>query len=114
MDVEAVVARRLKAALDVPVYLEVPDGSPDRFLVVTQVGGGSRFADPVALDVDCWAGNLERKDAAALAAMVRDAIPDLAEEPNIFDPKPTNVYRANDPETGRSRYTVQVSLRVCE
>lgn len=114
MDVEAVVARALAAALDVPAYLEVPSGPPDRYIVVEQVGGGSSFADPVALDVDCWAGKLARRDAATLAARVRDAIPDLAEEPNIFGPKPTNIYRSNDPETGRSRYTVQLELRLCE
>lgn len=114
MDVEAVVARALSAAVGVPTYLEVPKDSPDQFIVVEQVSGGSRFQDPVALDVDCWAGKLGRKDAAALAANVRDAVPALDEEPNIFDPKPTNIYRSNDPETGRSRYTVQVSLRLCE
>lgn len=114
MDVEAVVARALASALGVPAFLEVPADPPGRFIVVEQVGGGSSFADPVAIDVDCWSGKLARRDAASLAAQVRDAVPGLDEEPNIFGPKPTNIYRANDPETGRSRYTVQLSLRLCE
>ena len=91
MDVEAVVARKLKATLNLPAFLEVPASPPDQYIVVEQVGGGSSFADPVLL-----------------------AVRNLDEEPNIFDPKPTNTYRSNDPQTGRSRYTVQVSLRLCE
>lgn len=114
MDVEAVVARKLKATLNLSAFLEVPASPPDQYIVVEQVGGGSSFADPVLLDVDCWAGKPGRRDAAAIAAKVREAVRDLDEEPNIFDPKPTNTYRSNDPQTGRSRYTVQVSLRLCE
>ena len=110
MDVEAVVARKLKATLDLPAFLEVPASPPDQYIVVEQVGGGSSFADPVLLDVD----KPGRRDAAAIAARVREAVRDLDEEPNIFNPKPTNTYRSNDPQTGRSRYTVQVSLRLCE
>ena len=67
MDVEAVLARKLKATLALPAFLEVPAAPPDLYSVVEQGGGGSSFADPVLLDVDCWAGKPGRRDAAAIA-----------------------------------------------
>lgn len=112
MDVEEVVARRLCAAVGLPAYLDVPEDAPEEFLVVEQTGGGGTFLDAVRLDVDCWAKT--RKRAKAASALVRAAVPDLDEEPNVFNPRVENVYRMNDPDTGRPRYVVSLSLWVCE
>lgn len=114
MDVEATVARMLKDALGLPAYTEVPAEPPGLFIVVEQVGGGSSFDDPCMLDIDCWAGKRGRREASAIARRACDAVRDLDAHPNIFGPEPTNVYRSNDPDTGRARYVVQASLRVCE
>lgn len=114
MDVEAVVARRLSAAVGADAFLEVPAGATSAFLTVEQTGGYGDVLRTVTLDVDCWAGKLERKRARALADAVAGAVPDLDVEPNIFGPTVENIYRQNDPDTGRSRYIVQVQLRTCE
>lgn len=112
MDVEAVVARRLKAATGLPAYLEVPKDAPDEFITVEQTGGGGGFLDPAQLDVDCWAQT--RKRAKAMAEVVKVAVPDLDEEPNVFHPTVENCYRMPDPDTGRPRYVVGIQVWICE
>ena len=114
MDVEAAVARRLAQAAGVPGCLEVPEEMPDLFISVEQIGGGGSMFEPCRLAVDCWARKKERKKARALAESVAAAVADLDEEANFFHPEVTNFYRENDPDTGRSRYIVQIQIWVCE
>lgn len=114
MDIEATVARRISEAVGVPAYLEVPADAPASFVCVEQTGGYGDALRTVTLDVDCWAGRLERRQARALADKVCAAVPDLDAEPDVFGPTVENVYRQNDPGTGRARYVVQVQLNVCE
>lgn len=115
MDVEAAVARRLAQAAGVPGCLEVPEEMPDSFISVEQIGGGGSMFEPCRLAVDCWARKKERKKARALAESVAAAVADLDEEANFFHPEvdesPTG---ENDPDTGRSRYIVQIQIWVCE
>lgn len=114
MDVEAIIAKALKRALGVPAYLEVPADAPDAFIVVEQTAletvgdhvGGAILAR-ASLDIDCWALKNQRKQAAVLAQSVTKALSSLKTEP-ITTTVCTNTYRANDPDTGRSRYVVQV------
>lgn len=113
MDIEAVAASRLSDAAGVPAYLEVPESAPDSFIVVERIGGGSMF-EPVQISVDCWARKKQRKQAFALSEKVVAAVPCLDDEPNVFHPEVTNCYRQNDPDTGRSRYIVQIQAWVCE
>lgn len=112
MDVEEVVGRRLGDATGILAYLDVPKDAPDEFVTVELTGGGGTYLEAVALDVDCWAST--RKRAKAMSKIVAAAVPELDEEPNIFGPKVENVYRMNDPDTGRPRYVVSLSLWVCE
>ena len=114
MDVEAAVARRLAQTTGAPAYVEVPGDMPDSFISVEQIGGGGSMFEPCRLAVDCWAGKKQRKAAQALSEKVKAAVYDLDEESNIFNPEVTNCYRQNDPDTGRSRYIVQIQVWVCE
>lgn len=112
MDVEEVVARRIRDAIGTPAYLDVPKEAPEEFITVEQTGGGGTYMEAALLDIDCWAKT--RKGAKALSRLVAAAVPDLDEEPNIFNPKVENIYRMNDPDTGCPRYVVSISLWVCE
>ncbi len=114
MDIEATVARRISKAVGAPAYLEVPERAPDCFITVERIGGGGSMFEPCQLAVDCWAKKKQRKAAQALSERVSAAVYDLDEEPNVFHPEVTNAYRQNDPDTGRSRYIVQIQLWVCE
>lgn len=114
MDIEAAVARRIAKATGVPAYPEVPKDAPGSFTTVERIGGGGSYMEPAQLAVDCWAGKKQRKAAQALSEKVKAAVYDLDEDPNIFNPEVTNCYRQNDPDTGRSRYIVQIQVWVCE
>lgn len=118
MDTEAIIARALKDALGVPAYLEVPQSPPDSFIVVEQTSmgvtrdhAGNSVMAEVSLDVDCWCQKNQRKQAAALADSVAKALPGLVTKP-ATTPKHVNTYRENDPDTGRSRYVVQIETTI--
>lgn len=116
MDVEAIVARRLSETIGLPAFLEMPakENDPGELITVEQTSGGGGFLEPFALDVDCWSTVKQRKRTKAISDLVKQAVPDLEDELNIFNPKVENVYRMNDPDTGRSRYVVSITLWVCE
>ena len=114
MDVEAAVARRIAPAAGVTGFVEVPESMPDSFISVERLGGGGSMFEPAQLAVHCWAGKKQRKAAQALSERVKAAVYGLDDEPNVFHPEVTNTYRQNDPDTGRSRYIVQIQVWVCE
>ena len=114
MDVEAAVARRIAQAAGVKGFVEVPESMPDSFISVERLGGGGSMFEPAQLAVHCWAGKKQRKAAQALSERVKAAVYGLDDEPNVFHPEVTNTYRQNDPDTGRSRYIVQIQVWVCE
>jgi hypothetical protein len=116
MDVEKTVATRLMQDTGIQAYLSVPQDTPDEFMVITQtMRTGGRFNPTYSLDVDVWGKDEHaRSQTHSRAQKVIDAVPNLGEEPNIFTPKTTNVYRDPDADTGRMRYTVQIEVTVCE
>lgn len=118
MDIERVVAERLREATGLPAFLEMPGkgDDPGDLLTVEQTGGGGGYMEPVQLDVDCWSTKEGggRKRAREISDLVMAAVPDLDEEPDVFHPEVVNRYRMNDPDTRRPRYVVSVSLWVCE
>ena len=117
MDIERVVAQRLKDKTGIDAYLSVPVDPPDEFLTVEVIRTDvqSRFIPVYALDVDVWAKDAHaRARAHELAQKVIDETPNLDEEPNIFNPTFENCYRSPDADTGRARYVVQIECAVCE
>lgn len=116
MDVEQTVAKRLMDKTGIQAFLSVPENTPDEFIVVQQTAQtGGRFNPLHSLDVDVWGKDEHaRKRAHDLAQQIIDAAPDLDEEPNIFSPQVTNVYRDPDADSGRVRYIVQIELNTCE
>lgn len=118
VDVETLIAKALKDTLGVPAYLEVPENAPDSFLVVEQTAMGAAsdhvgvsYLATVSLDIDCWCLKNQRKQAKALANSVINSLPTLGTKP-MTTTKCTNAYRENDPDTGRSRYIVQVETTI--
>lgn len=117
MDIERVVAKRLKDKTGINAFLSVPEDPPDEFLTVEVVGASvqTRFMPVYSLDVDVWGANAHaRARAHELAQAVIAQVPDLDEEPNIFNPTFSNCYRSPDADTGRARYVVQIECAVCE
>lgn len=115
MDIEAVVAQRLKDETGIDAFLNVPKDTPQEFLTVTLTAGGGRFYRNCSLDVDVWgADEFSRPRVQELADLVIQAIPQLEAETNIFHPQFTNCYREYDADSGRAKYVVQIELGVCE
>lgn len=115
MDVERVAARRLSAATGIRAVLEVPDDRPEEFLSVELTGGFGDYlgvAHECQLAVQAWAGTRER--AASMARRLEQAAYLLDEEPNIFAPSVSALYRFPDPDSGQERYQLTVELTVCE
>lgn len=113
MDIERVVAKALMESTGFKTFAEVPIERPDEFITVELTGtGGNRFARSCFLAVQSWAQT--RKDAEALSELVEDAICDLDEHPNIFNPMVTGTYRFPDPDSNQSRYQTNLELMLCE
>lgn len=112
MDIEEVVGRFLANRTRIKTFLEVPKDKPDEFLSVELIGGGGSFLEPALLDVDCWAET--RKRAKTISKLIQSVIPDLDDENNLFHPTVENVYRMNDPDSGKPRYVVSIQVWICE
>lgn len=112
MDIEEVVGKFLLNKTSIKTFLEVPTDKPEEFLSVEQTGGGRSFLEPAQLDVDCWAKTRNR--AKTISKLVQSVIPDLDDETNLFHPTVENVYRMNDPDSGKPRYVVSIQVWVCE
>ena len=114
MDVERVAAQRLKEALKVPVYLEVPANRPEEFVTVELTGSSidGGFVLHASLAVQSWAAT--RRRAAEIARAVVAAVPSIADEPNVFKAEGDGFYRWPDPDSGSPRYQTNVELAICE
>ena len=113
MDVERVVAKALMESTGFKTFVEVPKERPDEFITVELTGTvGKRFARSCFIDIQSWAQT--RKDAEALSELVEDAIYELDEHPNIFNPMATGTYRFPDPDSNQSRYQTNLELMLCE
>lgn len=113
MDVERVVAKALMESTGFKTFVEVPIERPDEFITVELTGtGGNRFARSCFFAIQSWAQT--RKDAEALSELVEDAIYDLDEHPNLFNPMATGTYRFPDPDSNQSRYQTNLELMLCE
>lgn len=112
MDIEEVVGKFLLDKTGIKTYLDVPTKKPEEFLSVEQTGGGGMFLEPAQLDIDCWAET--RKRAKTISKLVQAVIIDLDDEANLFHPTVENVYRMNDPDSGKPRYVVSIQVWICE
>ena len=113
MDIERVAAQRLMDSTGIKAVLEVPAERPDEFISVEMTGGsGDRFTRSASLAVQSWAKT--RRRAAEIARLVEEAVPDIADEPNVFRAVANGSYRWPDPEAGHERYQTNVEITVCE
>lgn len=101
--IEKTVLDFLSARLSVPVWMEIPPGPPERFVVLEKTGGhfeeGLGYA---TLAVQSYGKTLW--DALKLNQAVKDTMAQLDELPGICRVELNNDYRFSDPATKRRRY----------
>lgn len=116
MDVEKVIARKLKDDTGIAGYMSVPNNAPDDFFTITLTSeGGTQFIRECSLDIDIWSKDeYSRACASKLSKKIGLAIYDLDTVENIFNPKITNLYYSPDADTRRSRYVMQIECYICE
>ncbi len=111
MDAERVVVDHLNAAgVGATAYYDVPAKRPKRLVVVERTGGarGEGGTSTPMLDVQCWAPT--RRDAAALAQAVEDALYGMpGAVADVAHASVTSTFRDRDLDSGTPRYHV-----VCE
>ena len=113
IDVERVVAKRLKAAPGYRTELAVPEERPEEFLSVELTGTGTGlYPKTCSLAVQSWAKT--RRRAAEIAGLVEVAIYGLTEETNVFRAVPDGTYRWPDPDSRQERYQTNAELTICE
>lgn len=101
--IEVTVMDHLAIRLDVPVYLEFPKNTPDRFLVLkVENNPRENLLDSAMLVVDSYGASMV--DAATLNTMVKRTLDDLVDLPSISASKRGGDYPAFDTKNKRYRY----------
>lgn len=114
-DIERSVAKYLLDETGIQAYIEVPQEPADEYLSVELTGSsGNPWNATYHMDIDCVAGQDQRRRARELAYRVQRACHDLDTLPCVFNPTVSNIYRMNDPDTRRSRYVVQLDFVLCD
>lgn len=111
MDVEQALRRRIERETGEPAYFEAPADFPARFTTVGFAGGSARERGVLAralLPVKCWAES--RADARSLYDAARAAVESFPDEDDVTACRVESAFRDRDPDTGRVRYQMTVSV----
>lgn len=101
--IEKIFLDYMKAALPVPVYMEVPPDPPGGFVVLEKTGGSKRnFIRHATFAVQAYGKSLH--EAAALCDEAWEAAEGMIALPEIFAVSLDGGYNFTDPETKRYRY----------
>lgn len=102
--IEVIVLNHLSSQLEVPVYMELPEELPDRFVIIEKVG--MRREDLVtnaSLAFQSYSLS-SLYEAAALDVEVRQAVESLITLPEIGSARIASSYNHTDTRTKRYRY----------
>lgn len=101
--IETIVMEHLAAALDVPVWAEMPEHPPARFVLVEKTSDREEnFIRYPMVVVQSYAESLFQ--AAVLNELVEDAMASLPTHPNVSRCKLNSSYNYTDTERKQHRY----------
>lgn len=107
--IEVIVVDYLNDNLEVPVFMEMPEVQPERFVLVERTGGSEeehiRYA---ALAIQSYAES--RYQAAALNEMVKKAMKNIVILDSIFKSKLNSDYNFTDTTKKKHRYQAVYDL----
>ena len=109
MIIEAFLKNELTDALRDPVYLEIPENPPDKFVAIERTGGSEENTIRTAtITVQSYGGTLY--EAASLNADVRAAMFDLVNSDDICRVELNSDY--NYPDIARKRHRYQAVFEI--
>ena len=101
--IEKTVLDYLNSVLTVPVYMEVPEVPPTKFVVLEQTGSGrENLVNTATFAAQSYAGSLF--DAAELNEDVKAAFDAITAQMEIGGVRLNSDYNFTDPTTKRYRY----------
>lgn len=104
MSIERTAVGYLTGLLEVPVYGEVPERMPERFVTVEKTGGARRnYIWTATLAIQSWAGSMD--DAMDLSGTVVEAMLDAPKVlSSVAAIRLNSEYNWTDPDTMKYRY----------
>lgn len=101
--IEEILIDYLSKVLPVPVYAEMPSNSPKKFVIVEKTGGGEEnYLKSAMVAVQSYGETLLA--AAQLNNLVKSAMENLADNPEVCKAKLNTDYNFTDTATKRYRY----------
>lgn len=101
--IEKTVLNYLLDALDVPVYLEIPENAPESFVVLEKTGSG-RTNHVLTATIAARSYGARLEDAALLNERVKAAIDDIIALKNIGSVSLNSDYNFTNATTREHRY----------
>ena len=107
--IEKIVLDYLNDALNVPVYMEMPENKPDRFVLIEKTGSSrENHIDFATITIQSYAGSLYY--AAALNEDVKQAMDDIIALDTVSSAELNSDYNFTDTETKKYRYQAVYDL----
>lgn len=109
MLIESVVLKYLNDNLDIPVYVDMPDRLPEKFVIFTIVDRGRRnFINHVTIEFHSYAD--KKLDAAEIDEKVRMLMEDIIFLPEVAASRLGGGNDLNDPQINKYRYRCYFNL----
>lgn len=107
--IEEIAINHLSTALTVPVYMEIPENPPNKFVLVEKTGSSrTNRVNRATLAVQSWAGSL--LEAAELNERVKAAMNELADIDDVSACRLNRDYNFTDTTTKHYRYQAVFDL----
>ena len=107
--IEKIVLDYLNDALNVPVYMEMPEDKPDRFVLIEKTGSSrENYIDFATITIQSYAESLYY--ASALNEDVKQAMDDIIALDTVSRAELNSDYNFTDTETKRYRYQAVYDL----
>ena len=107
--IEKIVLDYLNDALNVPVYMEMPENKPDRFVLIEKTGSSrENHIDFATITIQSYAESLYY--AATLNEDVKQAMDDIIALDTVSSAELNSDYNFTDTETKKYRYQAVYDL----
>lgn len=107
--IEAVIREYLEQALNVPVYLQIPNNPAAKYVSIERTGGGdSNFINSATFAIQSWADSLY--EAANLNEQVKELMNNAVTLPMISASDLNSDYNYTDTTTKKYRYQAVYDL----